>query len=128
MQIIRILLISVVLLISILCCRTAAAQTIVHADEIVEKVVRNEPVIYHDVIIIGDLDFRSANWDTYPKSIDDNIFIGEDYTTTRKFVDVPMYIVNSTFKGHVDFSHMIFNRSTAFTASRFENGVDFGDS
>lgn len=121
--------VSIVILLIAITSHGADAKSVVQAEMILEQIKKGEPVNYHDVIIVGDLNLRYAYLKTVPvaTNIDDE-FISLDYIPTKNFVDAPIIILNSTIQGSVDFSNTIFNRSIAFAASHFEKGATFWNS
>ena len=100
---------------------------VVPVEEIIDKISKGKPVIYHDVIINGDLDLSAANLSIININRNLDLSIRDTYKLKDKvrIVNSNINILNSTINGDLRFSNTKFLKNVRIQSTNFYGLADF---
>jgi hypothetical protein len=119
----QILVLSLILLLFLPLAAQAEPSRVVAAEEILKKIELGQPVEYHGVTIVGDLDARLLDLQVVriDEALQGAVYVGGSSSVRAKIVESPLRITDSKIAGVFDFNHIIFKNITNFRGTTFES-------
>jgi hypothetical protein len=92
-----------------------------YSRKIQAKIEKGEPVEFHEILIIADLDIEKFN---LPKE-NNKYIIKSDIKITKSFLEGSVKFNSAILKGQVNFEGSTFNKTVDFSGSQFKNNAIF---